>query len=91
MSKLCIVAGTDVEAPAPRRQNGAGGRKEVDHLLKPTLELFERYKQARLEYERAVEEVARTGHTLRHLGSVLAVMRKRRAAKFEPEGWCDLM
>jgi hypothetical protein len=58
MSKLRIVAGTDVEAPAPRRQNGPARRKEVDHLLKPTLKLFERYKQARLEYERAVEDRA---------------------------------
>jgi hypothetical protein len=58
MTKLPIVAGTDVETPVradPRRREPI-----EEEMLEPIHELFECYKQARLKYDRAIAEVAMT-------------------------------
>jgi hypothetical protein len=105
MSKLRVVAGTDVGTPALRASNVS--RSEDDDAVSPrnsdqleqlieseVLELFERYQEARRDYDRAMGEVAkRTGRDLRTVaGKLRAVTRKRnRSRVFEPTDWCDLM
>jgi hypothetical protein len=90
MTKLRVVAGTDVETPKPAKRMLS--RDAIYELLEPVCELFERHRQAKLEYDRAIAEVARrSGRDLRSVAGVLKVLNRKRAARLEPEDWCNLM
>jgi hypothetical protein len=83
-------AGTDVKTPKPAER--LPSRDVVFELLEPVYELFERYQQAKLEYDRAMAEVARrTGRDRMHLGALLRSVKQKRTARLEPEDWCNLM
>ena len=88
--KLRVVAGTD--AVLPETVTRLPSRDALYELLEPVRELFERYQQAKLEYDRAMEEVARrTGRPRSNVAATFRVLNRRRAARFEPEDWCSLM
>jgi hypothetical protein len=79
--------------PEPR---GAGARRPprdaIYEFLEPVYELFERHRQAKLEYDRAMAEVCRrSGRDLRSVAGALKVLKRKRAARLEPEDWCNLM
>jgi hypothetical protein len=89
MTKLRVVAGTDVMPPTTNR---LPSHDAIYELLEPVYELFERHRQAKLEYDRAIAEVARrAGRDLRSVAGALKVLKRKRAARFEPEDWCNLM
>ena len=70
MTKLRVVAGTDV-APPEHPVTRPLHRDRVDELLEPIQPLFDRYLEARREYNEAMAAVAkqtRCGVRVLHIG-----------------------
>jgi hypothetical protein len=88
MTRLRIVAGTDVgddRSPSDGIPSVRTSREPIEKLLEPVYDLYQRYQQARAEYDRAMVELCtRTKSFPRQLAGKMKAMKRQRAARFEP-------